>query len=90
MGDFVELVKFLAQSGWAVAGAVIIWDFWRYATGRAVPLRRYQEMQEDRDYWRASAVHGQHQVTTLVDNKDIGLAFVESVVSDIEEKHETT
>lgn len=79
-----EVARILLQNGWGVAGAVILWDFWRYATGRAVPLRRYLEMQTDRDYWRESAVHGTHQVTTLVNNKELGLATLEKIESHIE------
>lgn len=79
MNEFAEVVKIAASNGWLLSAAIILYNIWSYATGRTVPLRAYLEMKQDRDYWRESALHGQKQVTTLVSDKDLGLATLESI-----------
>lgn len=89
MSEFIDIVKIAAQNGWFLAAAVILYNIWSYATGRTVPLRSHLEMKEDRDYWREAALHGQKQVTTLVSDKDLGLATLESIESHAKGEHET-
>jgi hypothetical protein len=79
MGEFSEVVKIAASNGWLLAAAVILYNIWSYSTGRTVPLRAYLEMKQDRDFWREAALHGAKQVTTLVSDKELGLATLESI-----------
>ena len=79
MGEFTDVIKIAVTNGWFLAAFVILYNIWSYATGRTVPLRAYDEMKQDRDYWREAALHGQKQVTTLVSDKNLGLATLESI-----------
>lgn len=89
MGDILEAAKFAFTNGWFLAASVILYVIWTYATGRTVPLRAHLEMKQDRDYWREAALHGQRQVTTLVSDKELGQATIESIESHVKgEAHE--
>lgn len=61
------------------AGAIVILAVLMIFTGRLVPRRYYEDMQEQRDTWRASAEESREMNATLVQRADATLAILQSL-----------
>lgn len=65
--------------------AIIIVGGYYLLTGKVVSLREHLETKKDRDFWRFLALQNGQQVTTLANQKDVGLATLESIESHIKD-----
>lgn len=67
--------------GWTdvSAGAIVILAVLMIFTGRLVPRRYYEDMQAQRDTWRAASEKSDAQNALLIDRADATLAILQSL-----------